>query len=185
MRKSTFNSSVRNAGSNQIFSPSSLRIHNSQVWEIAAYVTGDKAAQNGHRDRWMDGDSSRLSVIGPVTPWVQRAAESECEIGNGRCIFAFQPRSRTGFLLDDRWHASHPAHCRYHSTLHPPLFSLISPSCYHLVLILPASQNHPTLHQTSISSSNCFLFSPTSDRTAVSYVNAVNQIITWGEAAQV
>ena len=132
-----------------------------------AYVTGDSAAER-HRGR-PDGRGQRCNCY-----WLDRLPhgrkqQQRASLRRERkaCFFffffVFQLRPHTGFLLDDRWHASHPAHCRYHSA--PAPHSSSPPSPPHLSIWLLPHPNFtprppplPTstyIHTLSISLSAC------------------------------
>ena len=112
-----------------------------------AYVTGDSAAER-HRGR-PDGRGQRCNCY-----WLDRLPhgrkqQQRASLRRERkaCFFfffffVFQLRPHTGFLLDDRWHASHPAHCRYHSAPAPHSSSPPTPTSP-LHLATASSQFYP------------------------------------------
>lgn len=177
--KSALNSSVTNAASNQLLSQSLLKILITELLEIASqlHVTGDGAAETRGDDR-MDGDTA-----GTVTDWASyptgtNSSREGTREGKGKYVFTFQFHPHTGFLLDDRWHASHPAHCRYHSAQPLPPPPPLSP----LHLAIASSQFYP-IHAVyfSVSVSSVFRLSA---KASARYVNEVNRIVACREAAK-
>ncbi len=158
----------KKTASNQLLSHSLLKILITKLWEIASHLHMWQVTER-RSGRRMDGDSR-----GTVTDWSgypvgTNSSRARAWEGKGNSVFAFQFRPHTGFLLDDRWHASHPAHCRYHSA-QPSPSPLYLTSPLHLATassqfyplptnITTAATTRPTyIHTLSISLSACLPF---------------------------
>lgn len=147
----------------KLLSHSLLKILITELYEIASVLhmwQVTEQQRDAETGGWT-GTAEELLLIGPVTLWVQIAADKheQARGGKGKYVFAFRFRPHTGFLLDDRWHASHPAHCRYHSAQPVPSpslppFYLTSPSGYCVIPILPHTHMHPYIVYFSISMSS-------------------------------